>query len=272
MDLKSGLLSAVQRLPPAQRAMLRRVYQRLPGYGRKDHYSQYGEDSFLQAYFRQRQDLTPGQPTARPALSQHGVGTGYWVDVGAHHPISNSNTYWFYRRGWRGINIDSAPGTRILFQRFRPGDTNVEALISDEETRLVFHHWDTPFLFNTVSADDARMVARRWGRESRPVTLRSRRLDRVLDEQLPPGQPISFLSVDTEGHDLHVLRSSNWDRYHPELVLVEDHSMSEPHLAASEVYRFMWSVGYEMYAWLRPTVVYRRIGLPDWLNPLSLTP
>lgn len=270
MNLTSGLLSALRRLPPKQQAMLRQLYERLPGYGRQEHYSQYGEDSFLQTYFRQQQALTSKQSAARPARSQPGVGTGYWVDVGAHHPISNSNTYWFYRRGWRGINIDSAPGTKILFQRFRPGDTNVEALISDEETGLVFYHWDTPFLFNTVSADDARMVARLWSREPRPITLRSRRLDTILDEHMPPGQSMSFLSVDTEGHDLHVLRSSNWGRYQPKLVLVEDHSVSEPDLAASEVYRFMRSVGYEMYAWLRPTVVYRRIGLPDWMNPLSL--
>ena len=28
---------------------------------------------------------------------------GFYVDVGAHHPIGHSNTYLFYRRGWRGI-------------------------------------------------------------------------------------------------------------------------------------------------------------------------
>ena len=32
-------------------------------------------------------------------------GKGFYVDVGAHHPVRFSNTFLFYKRGWRGINI-----------------------------------------------------------------------------------------------------------------------------------------------------------------------
>ena len=31
---------------------------------------------------------------------------GFYLDVGAQHPISNNNTYLLFKRGWRGINID----------------------------------------------------------------------------------------------------------------------------------------------------------------------
>jgi hypothetical protein len=51
---------------------------------------------------------------------------GFYIDVGAHHPFRYSNTHMLYRRGWRGINIDPIPGAKIAFDRFRPGDINLE--------------------------------------------------------------------------------------------------------------------------------------------------
>ena len=31
---------------------------------------------------------------------------GFYLDVGAQHPISNNNTYLLFKKGWNGINID----------------------------------------------------------------------------------------------------------------------------------------------------------------------
>lgn len=56
----------------------------------------------------------------------HQVKNGFYVDVGAHHPFKFSNTYFFYKRGWRGINIDALPHSMNLFNQFRPRDINVE--------------------------------------------------------------------------------------------------------------------------------------------------
>ena len=32
---------------------------------------------------------------------------GIYVDLGCNHPIKHNNTYLLYKRGWKGINIDS---------------------------------------------------------------------------------------------------------------------------------------------------------------------
>ena len=63
-------------------------------------YSQEGEDMILRRLFETRR-------------------RGFYVDVGAHHPRRFSNTYYFYRQGWSGINIDAAPGSMKLFDRLR---------------------------------------------------------------------------------------------------------------------------------------------------------
>ena len=59
-------------------------------------YSQQGEDMILKSLFQDHQ-------------------SGFYVDVGAHHPSRFSNTYFFYLRGWRGINIDAMPGSMAAF-------------------------------------------------------------------------------------------------------------------------------------------------------------
>jgi len=51
-------------------------------------YSQEGEDLILLRIFEKKR-------------------IGFYVDVGSHHPFRFSNTYLFYRLGWRGINIDA---------------------------------------------------------------------------------------------------------------------------------------------------------------------
>ncbi len=82
-------------------------------------YSQEGEDMVLRRLFEQKT-------------------VGYYVDVGAHHPKRFSNTYYFYKRGWRGINIDAMPGSMKLFNKMRPRDINVEIPVSSGEGEILY--------------------------------------------------------------------------------------------------------------------------------------
>ena len=54
-------------------------------------YSQQAEDLSIQRYFGEEKM------------------NGFFVDVGAFDPIKYSNTYLFYKKGWRGINIEPNP-------------------------------------------------------------------------------------------------------------------------------------------------------------------
>jgi hypothetical protein len=73
---------------------------------KQTHYSQNGEDIILQSLFPR----------------EH---TGFYVDVGAHHPYRISNTYLLHQQGWSGINIDPNPETIAFFNRARPKDINI---------------------------------------------------------------------------------------------------------------------------------------------------
>jgi hypothetical protein len=146
-------------------------------------FSQYGEDVLLYALFS-------------PAPS------GFYVDVGAHHPWNLSNTYKLYLRGWSGVTIEPNPDAAPLFTRHRP---------------LTFHKFAQPALNSFDAEQSDRMtqeVIQRISVECLPlqevVDLRAR--DRSID----------LLSVDCEGFDLDVLSSLDWTRVRPTAVIVED--------------------------------------------------
>lgn len=65
--------------------------------------------------------------------------TGFYIDVGAHHPQRFSNTYFFYLKGWSGINIDPIPGRMKLFNQLRNRDINLEIGISESKKSLTYY-------------------------------------------------------------------------------------------------------------------------------------
>lgn len=170
---------------------------------------------------------------------------GFYVDVGAHHPQRFSNTYYFYLRGWRGINIDAAPGSMKPFKAVRPEDINLEVPISDSRQVLTYYSFNEPAL-NTFSPE---VAAERDGLDTfRLVSeqrLETRTLAEVLDEHLAPGAEIDFMSVDVEGLDYQVLQSNDWTRFRPRVVLVEDLNVSDlQELEESSVVALLRRVGY----------------------------
>lgn len=191
-------------------------------------YSQEGEDLILDTFFHDRSN-------------------GFYVDVGAYHPVRFSNTYLFYRKGWRGINIDARPGSMELFRRQRPGDINLEIGVGTREQELTYYMFDEPGL-NSFSQEvvDERVRNSPY-RLIGTTTVNVTRLDNILDRSLPPGKSITFLSIDVEGLDLDVLRSNNWDKYKPEMILAET-SILENQNSTDAVGAFLIAQGYTLVA------------------------
>jgi FkbM family methyltransferase len=222
------LVSALDRVLPLKALQwLRRLrFDLAVGY-RRECYSQEGEDRILWRLFEEQE-------------------RGFYVDVGAHHPIRFSNTFLFYRAGWSGINCDATPGSMAPFARIRPRDINLELAISDAGGALSFYGFDEPALntFDPKLATEYSAHARLIQRKTVPtVPLRE-----VLTRYLPAGTPIDFMSVDVEGFDLSVLRSNDWTRYRPTVLLVECAGVSLAALDAAPLGQFVKAVGYQICA------------------------
>lgn len=222
---------------------------------RAESYSQEGEDLVLARMF-------DGQPA------------GFYVDVGALHPIRFSNTHLLYRRGWRGINIDATPGSMEAFQKWRPRDVNIECLVSTETGSRPYYVFNEPAL-NTMSEDLAqqRSAENALYRVVQTMKLRARPLSDILDEHLPPGQSIDYFTIDVEGADLEVLKSNDWTRYRPKLVIAELLATDLSELGQHEVSKFLAAQGYRPIAKQHNSVFFQTIAQPAAArqNPRNVT-
>lgn len=202
-------------------------------------YSQEGEDRILARYFGEKQE-------------------GFYVDIGAHHPHRFSNTYLFYRQGWKGLNIDAMPGSMKEFEKLRPADINIEAAVSAQKQTLVYHIFNEPAL-NTFSKEE---VQKKDGLRNYKVIdkieIETFPLSFVLEKYLPQGQPIDFMSIDVEGLDFDVLISNDWDRFKPEMILVESLNNTVESIMTLPTFRFLKEKGYSLVAKSYNTLFFKK--------------
>ena len=143
---------------------------------------------------------------------------GFYIDVGAYHPVFHSVTKLFYERGWQGVNIEPIPSMFKLLADDRPRDVNLHMGLSNVEGNLTFYEVPADMLLSTFAAEHAeglRQKGLRLEERSIPVTT----LARVCEQYA--GQTIDFLKIDVESHEREVLEGADWGRYRPRVVLIE---------------------------------------------------
>jgi len=183
--------------------------------------------------------------------------SGFYVDVGAHHPYRFSNTFKFYLKGWRGINIDPLPGSMALFNKKRPGDTNLEIGISGNDSEeLTYYMFNEPTL-NTFDGSLVKRAEEGNYQLVKTVGIKTYRLATVLDQHLQQGQAIDFLTIDVEGFDLNVLQSNNWNKYRPYLVVAESYGTNLEEDLTSPVSSFLGSNNYQLIAKTANSLIYK---------------
>ncbi len=187
-----------------------------------------------------------------------GYSSGFYVDIGAHHPQRFSNTWLFYQLGWTGINVEPNPAVIDLFRRERPRDINLQVGVSDEPGTLTYIEFDDPAL-NTFDSELGALRERTTqyhvvNRIGVPV----RTLCELLETHLPAGQCIDFLTVDVEGYDFRVIQSNDWTRFRPAYVLVESLESSLALVDKLPINTFLASQGYVLYAKTVNTLFYRK--------------
>jgi len=223
--------------------MLKRITRRLANSVLPRHaeasFSQEGEDMVLRRIFE-------GQPN------------GFYVDVGAHHPERFSNTNYFYRRGWRGINVEPNPDASKAFTQARRRDINLQCGIAEQAGTLKYYRFDEPALNSFDRALVENRLLNTHYRVVQETDVPVLRLDHILENHLPAGIGIDFLTIDVEGFDLQVLKSNDWDRFRPVCILAELLSSDLEGVGSNEVFVFLKSHGYKAFSKTLNTWIFKR--------------
>jgi FkbM family methyltransferase len=168
------------------------------------------------------------------------VKDGCYVDAGASHPVSDSNTYAFYEKGWRGIAIDAIDYGEA-WREERIEDIFVNAALGAKPGEMTFHVFrETPQISTGSQASLAL-----WREDGRApdtaLVVPVLTLDGLLEEHLQ-GRVLHLLAIDVEGMEKEVLAGLDLRKYRPWVVIVEatrpgtpepDHEGWEPMLLAA---------------------------------------
>ena len=162
-------------------------------------YGQVFEDTFLQRIFS-------SQPK------------GFYVDVGAWHPVKYNVSFPFYIKGWRGLCIDPLEHYLHLANTLRPADTNLQCLIGEKsgEAKLMFAK-GLDGLSTTIEQYGESIAYDDVTVEQRTYPVRT--LSEVFAEYAV-GE-IDFLKIDVEGAELAVIQGNNWSIWRPKVLVIE---------------------------------------------------
>jgi FkbM family methyltransferase len=172
-----------------------------------------GEPSFSQA----------GEDMVVKFVFQYlGIKEVTYLDVGANDPVNNNNTYFFYRKGYKGVLVEPNVAYTEQLRSVRPRDTTLAAGIGFAAAKEADYYVMTQDALNTFSKEEAdHQVKASKGevaiKEVVKVPLLS--INDVMGEHFK-GAP-AFLSIDTEGLDLAILKSIDYGRFRPKVICAE---------------------------------------------------
>ena len=187
---------------------------------------------------------------------------GFYLDIGAQHPVSNNNTYLLFKKGWNGINIYLDEKNINLFKLARPKDVNLNFAISDSEKEvdLFYYHDSSPI--NTLSKNVSDFQK---AKVSKIKKIKTKILNNVL-EDLSFKNHIDYMNIDVEGHEIQVLKGFDISKYKPSVISIEylDLNMKKlefknndvNNLLNSDLYKYFIQNNYFFVNWLHGDLIF----------------
>lgn len=176
-------------------------------------------------------------------------GKGFYVDIGAHHPIQRNNTNLLFQKGWEGINIDVNEFSIDLFNFLRPNDLNILTAISDREGEIFFYYQKK---FSQLNTTDKKIANEHFQGNFKERVVKCQTIQNILDNSKYINKKIDFLNIDVEGAEMKVLKTLNFKKHDPTLICIEilgyrdlNSDEKEIQIKKNEIYEFLVDKSYK---------------------------
>jgi FkbM family methyltransferase len=184
----------------------------------------------------------------------HDVKKGFYIDVGANYPTIDSVTKLFYRRGWRGINIEPVKSLYHELKEKRPDDVNLQIGVGSRVgTASLREYINVP---GHSTFNDAQKTEKNKSLKYQDYDVDIRPLKQILNDYKV--KHIHFLKIDVEGFEYEVMIGNDWSKFRPEVVCIEaNHIQKDWHpIFAKNSYKLFIADGLNDYyvsseAWIR---------------------
>ncbi len=169
----------------------------------KKYHSQHGEDKEIGKFFEKKPQ-------------------GYYFDIGCFHPIRYSNTFYLFKKGWSGTNIDVNQTSIDLFNIARPNDKNICAAISDVSNEVDFFEDDILGPVNTIENKMYKKSKGIFFKKGIVKKIKTSKIFDIISESILH-KKTDFLNIDAEGSDFKIIKQINLKKSNISLVAIETH-------------------------------------------------
>jgi FkbM family methyltransferase len=145
--------------------------------------------------------------------------SGFYIDIGAGHPVYDNVSFAFYLRGWSGITVEPNPWLAQLSAAVRPRDRRIQSLVGAAAGEATYYLVEDFHGLSTTITSHAQAAQAELGKAVQTMIVPVTTL-RTMCEQHAPAT-IDFLKVDVEGAEPDVLAGGDWQRFRPKVVVVE---------------------------------------------------
>ncbi len=168
---------------------------------------------------------------------------GFYIDIGAADPTHLSVTKHFYDTGWRGINVEPLHKFYDRLCSERPQDINLNAAVGPH--RVGAKLYEVLELNENSTTDE--LVMRELTNKGNTIAIHDVLVLPLAEicERYCAHRSIDFLKVDVEGAELDVLRSGDWDRFRPIVLIIEAVSVNGTAEVWHEWEPVLTNVGYQ---------------------------
>ncbi len=148
------------------------------------------------------------------------VDCGFYIDIGAHHPVIDSVSLAFYERGWTGIDVEPVPDYARLLREHRPKNEVVEMALSNDTGKISLTVVPETGL-STVSTVLAAAMAEdsEQYHDLKVLEVDQCRLSDLAD--FYAGRSVHWMKIDVEGFEQQVLKGWDCTILRPWILVVE---------------------------------------------------
>jgi FkbM family methyltransferase len=173
---------------------------------------------------------------------------GYFVDIGAFDGEIDSNSLFFENLGWEGICVEPNPEMFKKLQKIRKCKCLPYAISDKNETTQFFQikEGGPAVLSGLVNEFSQQAIARinenlnQTTQEFDYIDVECKTFDSIMDTY-----NIDFLSLDTEGNELKILQSIDFDKYNIDIITVENNDYDDKFInfLTNKNYNFITRLG-----------------------------
>jgi FkbM family methyltransferase len=179
---------------------------------------------------------------------------GYFVDIGAHDGITFSNSKFFEELGWDGVCIEPNPKIFEILQSTRKCKCIKKAVSNNIGVSQFFQIIDGPdMLSGLVEEFDNDSILR----INNELQDKSKGFDYInvqcdLFENIVDQNQIDILSLDTEGNELKILQTIDFNKYDIKIITVENNNYD------NKFYKFLTLQKYQFITRLGCDEIYQK--------------